>query len=255
MMTRERSEMMHSILAACVTALVTSIPLLAQEEEDVLHLKDGSTVRGDIIEHLPGESLKIKTKGGVLVYPVGDIARVARAPSSGDEVRPQAGLSMGDRVRVTLGVDQMTGTVASMTQSGLVLDRSHGGPLSVMYGEVGRLERSLGIRTHQGRGAATGFLIGAPTGALIGLWGANFCLMSCPDPSTAEQLRAMAEGALLLGAPCGLLGMVIGALVKREEWEPVPIPSTTGRWRISPTMDVASIGGDRRAVLGVRVRF
>ena len=64
-----------------LTALVVHSPLLAQKIEDVIHLKNGETVRGTIIEQIPGESLKIQTAdGNVFVYTIYEIAEISREP-------------------------------------------------------------------------------------------------------------------------------------------------------------------------------
>ena len=78
--------------------------------DDVVYLKDGSIIRGQVLEHLPGQSVKIETDGGnVFVYKIELIERVAKEPAyrpSGRqetqvppsaEVLPQPSAAMGDR--------------------------------------------------------------------------------------------------------------------------------------------------------------
>ena len=73
--------MQRFVLAFLLTALVMHSPLLAQKIEDVIHLKNGETVRGTIIEQIPGESLKIQTAdGSVFVYTIYEIAEISREP-------------------------------------------------------------------------------------------------------------------------------------------------------------------------------
>ena len=164
---------------------------------------------------------------------------------------PLFGQSVGERVRVTLEGDKMTGTVALMNQSGFVLNQLDGRYRSVMYSDIMRLERGLYIGDYRKRGAKIGFVIGAVPGALLGMAASGFMT----TPSTGEVLVGLGLGTLIFGAPSGLLGMGIGASMKKEKWETIPIPSMSGRLRISPMIDVASIGGNRRAVLGARIRF
>ena len=64
-----------------------------------------------------------------------------------------------------------------------------------------------------------------------------------------------ALGVAVWGGGLGVTGLAIGAMIKSEKWEIARIPSTSGRLRISPMFDVASLGGNRRALLGARVRF
>ena len=66
---------------AYLTALIATTPVFAQQMEDVVHLNNGSIVRGTIIERIPGQSLKIQTQGGsVFVYAIDEIAQIARTP-------------------------------------------------------------------------------------------------------------------------------------------------------------------------------
>ena len=53
---------------------------VAQEEmQDVVYLKDGSIVRGTIIEQAPNASIKILTRdGNTFVYNMGDVERIAK---------------------------------------------------------------------------------------------------------------------------------------------------------------------------------
>jgi hypothetical protein len=53
----------------------------AQNLQEVVHLKNGSIIRGDIIEQVPNESLKIKTADGSLfVYKMEEVAKITKEP-------------------------------------------------------------------------------------------------------------------------------------------------------------------------------
>ena len=82
--------MLRPVLFVCLTALGTAaIPVSAQQMEDVVRLRDGGVIRGTIIEHIPGESLKILAPDGeVFVYTVDEIAEIARGPSPGAGAPP-----------------------------------------------------------------------------------------------------------------------------------------------------------------------
>ena len=78
------------ILVACLTAFVATTPLFAQPLEDVVYLKDGTIVRGIIIEQIPGESLKIQTQGGsVFLYTLDEIAKIVKEPVLEPEVKAE----------------------------------------------------------------------------------------------------------------------------------------------------------------------
>ena len=73
--------MQRFILLTCLTALVMASPAFAWQMEDVVHLKNGGLIRGTIIEQIPGESLKIKTRdGNVFVYTMDEITKMSREP-------------------------------------------------------------------------------------------------------------------------------------------------------------------------------
>ena len=82
-------------LVACLIALASMATVSAQQMEDVIHLRDGSVVRGTIIEQIPGESLKIKAVGGeVFVYGVDEIVEITREPAG--EGGGRAGTEIGE---------------------------------------------------------------------------------------------------------------------------------------------------------------
>lgn len=56
-----------------------STPCGAQSMEDVVYFKNGSVLRGQILEQWPGVSLKIQTQDGAIhVYSMQDVAKVAK---------------------------------------------------------------------------------------------------------------------------------------------------------------------------------
>ncbi len=77
----KEKDMLRFIPVVYLTALIVTTPLFPQQMEDVVHLKNGSVVRGTIIERIPGQSLKIQTQGGsVFVYAIDEIAQIAKKP-------------------------------------------------------------------------------------------------------------------------------------------------------------------------------
>jgi len=53
------------------------------EDQDVVYLKDGSIIRGTIIEQVPNVSLKIKTKdGSVFVYQMDEVDKITKVEST-----------------------------------------------------------------------------------------------------------------------------------------------------------------------------
>ena len=72
---------MRRVLPLLVLLLVCVGSLAAQEMEDVVYLRDGTVVRGEIIEQVPGQSIRIRTRdGSVYVYTMNLIERIVREP-------------------------------------------------------------------------------------------------------------------------------------------------------------------------------
>lgn len=73
----------------------------SREMEDVVYLKDGSIIRGTIIEQVPGDHIKIKTTdGSVFVYKIEKIDRMTKEPRL---VKKGGGKSPGLALGLSLG--------------------------------------------------------------------------------------------------------------------------------------------------------
>lgn len=67
------------ILFAILFATVCSVN--AQNLQEVVYLKNGSIIRGTIIEQVPNESLKVQTSdGSVFVYKMEEVAKITKEP-------------------------------------------------------------------------------------------------------------------------------------------------------------------------------
>ena len=68
----------------CLVALVSSTGFAQNSNlQDVIYLKNGSVIRGAIIEQVPGESLKIETRdGNIFVYQMDEISKMTREHNS-----------------------------------------------------------------------------------------------------------------------------------------------------------------------------
>ena len=61
------------LLTSCFTASI------AQNMQEVVYLKNGSVIRGLIIEQIPGVSLKIQTSdGNIFAYPISDVKSITK---------------------------------------------------------------------------------------------------------------------------------------------------------------------------------
>lgn len=74
--------MVYLRLALCLLFMViTSKSYAARPTEDVVFLKDGSIIRGQIIEQVPGEFVRIQTIGGsMFVFKVSEIKAIKKEP-------------------------------------------------------------------------------------------------------------------------------------------------------------------------------
>ena len=159
------------------------------------------------------------------------------------------GQEMGERVRVTLAGDTtVVGFVTAIRSGELELAREGGGRQVVVQDGVERLERSVEQRQWK-----TGSLIGAGVGAGLGvaLWvrGEESCLDIAGGCVWVEGFWNVPPTAIAWG----LVGMGIGALVKRSGWEPIqgwgPGGGSPG---LSADVRVGPLG---RTYLGGRIRF
>ena len=97
--------MLRFILVASLTAFVATAPLFAQPLEDVVYLKDGTIVRGTIIEQIPGKSLKIQTQGGsMFIYTLEEIAKIVKEPVLEPEVKAEPAPEPDDTTDETVNI-------------------------------------------------------------------------------------------------------------------------------------------------------
>ena len=70
----------------CLMVLLLSIASLSYAQSDVLYLKNGSVIKGSVLEMDPSNGVKIQTSDGSLfVYSMSDVERVSKDNVSGGE--------------------------------------------------------------------------------------------------------------------------------------------------------------------------
>ena len=73
-------------LVLFVALLLSCGSVVAQRTVETVYLKNGGIVKGEIIEQVPNQSLKVRTKdGNVFVYQMEEVERIVRENSSEDE--------------------------------------------------------------------------------------------------------------------------------------------------------------------------
>ena len=89
--------------------------------------------------------------------------------------------------------------------------------------EVVRIEVSRGMRGN----ATTGVLVGGGLGVALGIASSIVIGTSSGDSWIAPSFGSYVGITAVFGLTGAGLGAIIGALIKTEEWEDVPLPATT----------------------------
>ena len=70
------------IVIVCVIVFAVASHASAQHYEDVIYLKNGSIVRGVIIEQIPDDSVKIQIQGGSLfIFRMSEVLKIVKEPT------------------------------------------------------------------------------------------------------------------------------------------------------------------------------
>ncbi len=94
------------ILASWVVVSALPGDASAQQAQDVVYLKNGSIIRGMIIEQVPGQSLKIRTQdGNVFVYTMAEVQRITKEESVAS--RPQSMSDVYSTDKSLLGINPL----------------------------------------------------------------------------------------------------------------------------------------------------
>ena len=92
-------------IALLIALLPLAIVAMGQRTAETVYLKNGGLVKGEIIEQVPGQSLKVKTKdSNVFVYQMDEIERIAKETQTDDSNGRHRGLDFS----VDLGYDIST---------------------------------------------------------------------------------------------------------------------------------------------------
>ena len=97
---------MKKLLLLCAL-LGYSVLSMAQSYREVVYLKNGSVIKGIIIEQVPRESLKIKTADGSLfVYQMDEVAKITKeevVSSENEKAKPIRSINRGYKGFVDIG--------------------------------------------------------------------------------------------------------------------------------------------------------
>ncbi|WP_016777578.1 hypothetical protein [Anaerophaga thermohalophila] len=89
---------MKTTLLFTLLALFSTISLAQNSYQDVIYLKDGSIIRGIIVEQVPNRTLKIETADkNVFVYEMDEVERIRKEAIQESNKRESSGLKNGYR--------------------------------------------------------------------------------------------------------------------------------------------------------------
>ena len=70
---------MKSLFVTGLLSFISVFSLLAQDYQEVICLKNGSVIRGTIVEQQPNVLLKVKTAdGSIFVYPMNEVEKITK---------------------------------------------------------------------------------------------------------------------------------------------------------------------------------
>ena len=94
------------LLCFVFAAFILTSAAFAQDMQDVVYLKNGSIIRGLVIEQVPGKSLKIRTRdGSVFVYTMEEVEKITKEEVVGTPAAPPTGVY--EPGRFVLGVNPL----------------------------------------------------------------------------------------------------------------------------------------------------
>jgi hypothetical protein len=159
----------------------------------------------------------------ILVFtPLASLVARGFPPLRGDRVRIYASQTADGRY------GRFAGSVVRSDSDSLVLRTADAVRVAAPWPSIIRLEVSRGRKSHGGRGAAFGALIGIPLGAVVGLAAYEECVprggswdFSCLFDWGSEY--SAFGGALVGGLGGVVVGALIGATIETDRWQEVPL--------------------------------
>jgi hypothetical protein len=164
-----------------------------------------------------------------------------------------AAQSVGDRVRVALLTGpSFVGEVTRIDGMGFTIDMgAQMGSRQIASSDVESIERSVGTRNR----VKTGLLIGAAAGGLSAVATGNLSgTVAGATVAEADEEGSPVRGVMMV-VGAGLAGAGIGALLKADDWEEVPLG---GQVSLRPVLNAGFGRHGATApvlLLGTRIRF
>jgi len=205
--------------------LVLSLSAFCQNWDEVVYLKNGSIIRGTVIEQIPGETLKIKTAdGSVFQYRMSEVEKITKeeAPVNRGGTRYPGPYRYADKVEISRGDFYLNGRELDDYETRQFIGDE-------IYNNTfipARRQRKAGMVLSTIGGVVTGVgtivtIVGVATSTTTHTWYQDSSGRTWGDKYTDNISPALLAGAII--APVGfvILGtgiplMVIGT--KRLNW-------------------------------------
>ena len=146
---------------------------------------------------------------------------------------------VGDRLRVTTTEGRFDGYVTAIDSTGIDLDLRNDGSHLVPHADIVLLERFMRTRSYKKEGLLIGAGVGVSAGCIPGLIVDGSCEQGVKSDGLCD-VNGWADGRLaasIWGTGLGLSGFIIGALIRKDEWQQIATP-TLGNLRFYPSIDV-----------------
>ena len=163
---------------------------------------------------------------------------VQGAAAWSEPIAEEVPVAAGTKVRLLapdVVAERIQGTVVETNQESLVVSTEGQPRLAVPWRAITRLE----VSTRQHSHTRKGLLIGAAAGAVL-----SVVLPKCVNEGCTSDASFDPTFAVLYGLGGGMWGALIGAMVKTDEWNSVPV-----RVAVAPTP-----GRGVRVVMSISIR-
>ena len=160
---------------------------------------------------------------------------------------------VGDRLRVTTTDARFDGYVTAIDSTGIDLDLRNDGSHLVPHADIVLLERYMRTRSYKKEGLLIGAGVGVSAGIIAGLIVDESCEQGVESDGLCDE-NGWADGRLaasIWGTGLGLGGFIIGALIRKDEWQQIATP-TLGNLRFYPSIDIRF---NNQAACDVRIGF
>lgn len=146
---------------------------------------------------------------------------------------------VGDRLRVTTTEARFDGYVTEVDSTGIDLDLRNDGSRLVPHADIVLLERFMRTQSYKKEGLLIGAGMGVAAGIVAGLISDGTCEQGVNADDSCDE-NDWADGRLaasIWGTGLGLSGFIIGALIKKDEWQQITTP-ILGSLQIYPSFNI-----------------